>query len=178
MGRSQAARSRSSQVSRARGKVQPDVNSSPKASSTMGNAQFWSFCPCLGIQKQADHRVFFMKSCLLAEGIAAVFATLPPLAASTFRFLLSHKQLQVPASSKGLPPEAPAWRDPLPFAVPQVPHSRSGNNCKPSAPALLLQQAIGREGAWDPRLHKASSGCQLLTKLYLPERARNTTSKS
>lgn len=94
--------------------------------------------------------VFFIKSCLLAEGIAAVFATLPPLAASAFRFLLSHKQLQVPTSSKGLPPEAPAWRDPLPFAVPQVPHSRSGNDCMPSAPALLLQQAIGREGPGTP----------------------------
>lgn len=174
---SQAARSRSSQVSETREKVQPDVTCSPKASSPTGNAQFWPFCPCLGTRKQADHRVFFTKSRTLAEGIAAVSATLPPRAACAFRFLLSHKQLQVPTSSRGLPPDTTAWRDTLPFAVPWVPHSRSGNDCKPSAPALLLQQASGREGAWEPRLHKASSRCQLLTRLCLPERARNTTSE-
>lgn len=172
--RSQADRSRSNQVSGARGKVQPDVNCSPRASSPMGNAQLWSFCPCLGTQKQADHRGFFIKSCLLAEGIAAVSATLPPLAACTFRLLLSHKQLQVPTSSKGLPPDAPARTDALPFADP---HSRSGNDCKPSVHSYSNKPQ--REKApGTPNCTKASSGCQLLTRLYLPERASNTTSRS
>lgn len=140
---------------------------SPKASPPMGNAQLWSFYPCLGTQKQAEQRTqLTTEACssspVSLQKVLLLSAALPPLAACAFRFLFSHKHLQVPTPTKGLPPDAPAWRDTLPFAVP---HSRSGNDHKPSARVLFLQQAIGRERAWDPRLHKAPSGCQLLTRL-------------